>query len=147
MLQKFLSDRRGNYAMITGLIMAPLMGAVALAVDYSEMSRQRLDTQNALDTANIATARELQTGITDAQAIAYANDFYFANLRHVSPTKSSLSVRLPSQVVGGGTMEMCATLNYSPYFLPASAKLMGRESRDFDFRTCSEVRVKRGCLG
>lgn len=142
MLQKFLSDRRGNYAMITGLIMAPLMGAVALAVDYSEMSRQRLDTQNALDTANIATARELQTGITDAQAIAYANDFYFANLRHVSPAKSSLSVRLPSQVVGGGTMEMCATLNYSPYFLPASAKLMGRESRDFDFRTCSEVRLK-----
>lgn len=142
MLRKFLADKRGNYAMMTGLIMAPLMGAVALAVDYSEMSRQRLDTQNALDAANIATARELQSGISDAKAIAYANDFYFANLRHVVPAKSGLSVRLPSQVVGGGTMEMCATLNYSPYFLPASAMLMGKQSRDFDFRTCSEVRLK-----
>src|SRR5690606_27258863 len=121
MLRKFLADKRGNYAMITGLLMAPLFGAVALAVDYSEMSRQRLDTRNALDAANIATARELQAGVSDAKAIAYANDFYFANLRHVKPAKTSLSVRLPSEVIGGGTMEMCATLNYSPYFFPAAA--------------------------
>ncbi|MET3792557.1 TadE/TadG family type IV pilus assembly protein [Aquamicrobium terrae] len=142
MLRKFLADKRGNYAMITGLLMAPLFGAVALAVDYSEMSRQRLDTRNALDAANIATARELQSGVSDAKAIAYANDFYFANLRHVKPAKTSLAVRLPSQVVGGGTMEMCATLNYSPYFFPAAAMLMGQQSRDFDFRTCSAVRLK-----
>ncbi|MFC5386020.1 pilus assembly protein TadG-related protein [Aquamicrobium segne] len=142
MLKKFLSDIRGNYAMITGLIMAPLFGAVALAVDYSEMSRQRVATQNALDAANVATARELQSGISDAQAITYANNFYYTNLRQVSPDKSTLNVRLPSQVVGGGTMEMCATLNYSPYFMPASARLMGKQSRDFDFITCSQVRLK-----
>lgn len=142
MLRKFLSDRRGNYTMMTGLLMAPLFGAVALAVDYSEMSRQRLDTRNALDAANIATARELQTGISDAKAIGYANDFYYANLRHVPHAKSSLSVRLPSQIVGGGTMEMCAATSYSPYFFPASAMLMGQESRDFDFRMCAEVRLK-----
>ncbi|MGS1093210.1 pilus assembly protein TadG-related protein [Aquamicrobium terrae] len=142
MLRKFLADKRGNYAMITGLLMAPLFGAVALAVDYSEMSRQRLDTRNALDAANIATARELQAGATDSKAIAYANDFYFANLRHVKPAKTSLDVTLPNNSVGGGSMKMCASLNYSPYFFPAAAMLMGQQSRDFDFITCSEVRLK-----
>lgn len=142
MLRKFLSDRRGNYAMMTGLLMAPLFGAVALAVDYSEMSRQRLDTRNALDAANIATARELQAGATDSKAIAYANDFYFANLRHVKPSKTQLDVTLPNNSVGGGSMRMCASLNYSPYFFPAAAMLMGKQSRDFDFMMCSEVRLK-----
>lgn len=142
MLRKFLADTRGNYAMITGLLMAPLFGAVALAVDYSEMSRQRLDTRNALDAANIATAREIQSQITDADAIAYANNFYYANLRHVAPAKSTLQVTLPSQVVGGGSMTMCATLTYSPIFFPAAAALIGRQSEDYDFITCSEVRLK-----
>ncbi|MCK9550747.1 pilus assembly protein TadG-related protein [Aquamicrobium sp.] len=142
MLRKFLADTRGNYAMITGLLMAPLFGAVALAVDYSEMSRQRLDTRNALDAANIATAREIQSQISDADAIAYANNFYYANLRHVAPTKSTLQVTLPSQVVGGGSMTMCATLTYSPIFFPAAAALVGKESEDYDFLTCSEVRLK-----
>lgn len=142
MLRKFLADTRGNYAMITGLLMAPLFGAVALAVDYSEMSRQRLDTRNALDAANIATAREIQSQISDADAIAYANNFYYANLRHVAPTKSTLQVTLPSQVVGGGSMTMCATLTYSPIFFPAAAALVGKQSEDYDFITCSEVRLK-----
>lgn len=142
MLRKFLADTRGNYAMITGLLMAPLFGAVALAVDYSEMSRQRLDTRNALDAANIATAREIQSQISDADAIAYANNFYYANLRHVAPAKSQLQVTLPSQIVGGGSMTMCATLTYSPIFFPAAAALVGKQSKDYDFMTCSEVRLK-----
>ena len=62
MFLKFRKDTRGNYALVTALVMAPLMGALAIAVDYTEMSRQRLDTRNALDAANIATARQIQAG-------------------------------------------------------------------------------------
>ncbi len=142
MFLKFRKDTRGNYALVTALVMAPLMGALAIAVDYTEMSRQRLDTRNALDAANIATARQLQSGATETQAKAYALDFFRANLRHVKPAKTTLNVTLPSNAVGGGEMRMCADLVYSPYFLPAAAKLIGKESSDFNFTTCSRVRLK-----
>ncbi|KQZ16655.1 hypothetical protein ASD50_08695 [Mesorhizobium sp. Root552] len=142
MFMKFRKDTRGNYALVTALAMAPLMGALAIAVDYTEMSRQRLDTRNALDAANIATARQLQSGATETQAKAYAQDFFLANLRHVKPGKTTLNVTLPSNAVGGGEMKMCADLVYSPYFLPAAAKLIGKTSSDFSFTTCSQVRLK-----
>ncbi len=142
MFHRFLEDKRGNYAMITAFAMAPLMGALAIAVDYTEMSRQRLDTRNALDAANIATARQLQAGATENEAKAYAQDFYLANLRHVNPSKTELFVTLPNRSSGGGEMSMCATLVYSPYFLPVAAKLIGKESSDFDFEVCSQVRLK-----
>ncbi|MGT2468685.1 pilus assembly protein TadG-related protein [Mesorhizobium atlanticum] len=49
-------DRRGNYALMTVITMIPLMGGVALAVDYTELVRERQETLNALDAAGIATA-------------------------------------------------------------------------------------------
>lgn len=142
MFHRFWKDTQGNYALITALVMAPLMGSLAIAVDYTELSRQRLDTRNALDAANIATARQIQAGASESEAKAYAKDFYLANLRHVRPSKTELFVTLPDRSTGGGEMRMCANLIYSPYFLPAAAMLIGKESSDFDFSVCSEVRLK-----
>ena len=62
MFRKFLKDTHGNYALITALVMAPLMGALAMAVDYTELSRQRLDTRNAL---GIALSASLGTPIAE----------------------------------------------------------------------------------
>ncbi|WP_292016234.1 TadE/TadG family type IV pilus assembly protein, partial [Mesorhizobium sp.] len=55
----FCRDRRGNYALMTVLAMVPLMGAVALSVDYSSMISEKQKVVNALDAANFATARRL----------------------------------------------------------------------------------------
>ena len=41
LIRKFLKDKRGNYALMTAITMIPLMGAVAIAVDYTELVRQR----------------------------------------------------------------------------------------------------------
>ncbi|WP_219738846.1 pilus assembly protein TadG-related protein [Mesorhizobium sp. INR15] len=46
MIRQFGSDRRGNYALMTVLAMVPLMGALAIGVDYTELTRQRQDTLN-----------------------------------------------------------------------------------------------------
>ena len=51
----FLTDRRGNYALMTALAMVPLMGGLAVAVDFGEMNRQKQRVANALDAAGIAT--------------------------------------------------------------------------------------------
>ena len=41
MIRRFLNDIRGNYVMLTVIAMVPIMGGLAIAVDYTELSRQR----------------------------------------------------------------------------------------------------------
>ena len=56
MLRRFWNDVRGNYIVMTSVAIVPIMGALALAVDYTELSRQRYATMHALDAAGIATS-------------------------------------------------------------------------------------------
>ncbi|WP_292555868.1 pilus assembly protein [Mesorhizobium sp.] len=139
----FCRDRRGNYALMTVLAMVPLMGAVALSVDYSSMISEKQKVVNALDAANFATARRLAEGATDDQLRAYALEFFKANLGDsIDPANTTLSVTLPSSTTGGGLVKLCAALVYKPYFLPAAAMLIDKQSSDVDYSVCSEVRLK-----
>ena len=92
MIRRFFSDERGNYALLTAVAIVPIMGALALGVDYAEMSKQRQETLNALDAAGIATARVIIDGVTDDQAKAYAKNFFETNLGSVQPANTSLTV-------------------------------------------------------
>lgn len=146
MLIEFLRDRRGSYAIMTGVAMLPLMGGLALAIDFTEMNRQKQAVVNALDAAGVATARQVVSGSSEAELIAYANAFFQANLGPVNPADTSLTVRLPSNQSGGGTLKLSAVLNYKPYFLPAFASLLGPTGDDLptqiSFGTKTEVRLK-----
>ncbi|TIO09320.1 MAG: hypothetical protein E5X96_14100, partial [Mesorhizobium sp.] len=57
---------------MTAIAMVPLMGALAIAVDFTELNRQKQMVLNALDAANFAAARRLAEGATDDQIKAYA---------------------------------------------------------------------------
>ncbi|TPL09864.1 pilus assembly protein [Mesorhizobium sp. B2-4-11] len=144
MIRRFGRDRRGNYALMTVLAMVPLMGAVAIAVDYTEMVGQRQNALNALDAAGFATAQQIVAGASDANAVAYAKNFFEANLAHIDPANTTLAVTLPNNNTGGGTLKLCATLVYKPYFEPTAKLLLGGSagSTDIGFSTCSEVRLK-----
>ncbi len=144
MLRRFLSDTRGNYMLMTAAAMVPILGGLAVAVDYTEMSRQRQLTLNALDAAGIATARRVIDGATDEELVAYAKDFFEANLGDVDPKKATLSVVLPKNNAGGGTLKMTADLDYEPYFIPAFAALMGGDgpATEISFNATSEIRLK-----
>ncbi|MBL8579414.1 MAG: TadE/TadG family protein [Mesorhizobium sp.] len=146
MINRFLRDRRGNYAMLTAIAMLPIMGSVAIAVDYSEMNRQKQITASALDAAGLATARQVVSGASDAELIAYANAFFKANLGSVDPADTELTVVLPSNQYGGGTLKMSAVLNYKPYFLPSFFGLLGapadERNKEISFLTDSEIRLK-----
>ncbi|MGE0502873.1 MAG: pilus assembly protein TadG-related protein [Rhizobiaceae bacterium] len=141
---EFLKDRRGNYALMTVVALVPVMGGVALAVDFTEMNRQKQAVANALDAAGIATARQVVTGATEAALIAYAKDFFEANLNSVDPADTVLNVTLPSNQGGGGTLKLSARLNYKPYFFPVFEELVddpdSQETIGFDTRT--EIRLK-----
>ena len=144
MLRKFLNDIRGNFVILSAVAMVPIMGGLAIAVDYTELSRQRAATMSALDAAGIATARRVVDGATDAELIAYAKDFFEANLGTVEPANTELTVLLPSNNAGGGTLRLSATLKYKPMFLPTAAMLIGKSDTqtDVDFSVTSEVRLK-----
>ncbi|WP_031194052.1 pilus assembly protein [Mesorhizobium sp. L2C066B000] len=142
MIRRFLNDRRGNYALMTVITMVPLMGALALAIDYTDLLRQKQNMLNALDAAGIATAQQIVTGATDTAVKAYAKDFFEANLGKVSSANTALTVTLPNNNAGGGTLKLCASLTFHPYFLPVAAMLIGRTSTDVTTSACSEIRLK-----
>ncbi len=143
MIRRFLKDRRGNFAMLTAISMVPIMGALMLAIDYSEMSRQRQLMQNALDAAGIATARQLLSGATDADAKVYATDFFQANLSAaVDPADTTLTVKPPNSNVGAGTLELCSNLVYHPYFVPVFYMLIKKAEEEISFDACTQIQLQ-----
>ena len=146
MMRGFLADRRGNFALMTVVAMVPLMGGVAVAVDYAEMSRQKEVVSDALDAAGIATARQVASGATEADLLTYAKTFFEANLGSINPADTQLSVVLPANQVGGGTLKLSAQLNYKPMFFPVFAKMIGTQdtqaNANVSFTTKSEIRLK-----
>ena len=85
--------------MMIAIAMLPIMGSLAIAVDFSEMNRQKQATVNALDAAGIATARQVVTGASDEALIAYANEFFKANLGPVDPDDTDAHRRAAQQPV------------------------------------------------
>lgn len=146
-MRDFWNDRRGNYGMLFALMLVPIMGGLALAVDYTEVSNQKQSTLNALDAANIATARYLISGASDEQVIAYAEAFFEANLAGtVNPADTTLTVVLPSNEAGGGTLKLSAELNYKPFFYNIFTDLLNRGdgpgTESISIGASSEVRLK-----
>lgn len=144
MFRRFLKDVRGNYMLLTAISMVPIMGALAISIDYTELTRQRAATMNALDAAGIATARRIAEGANDADVKAYAKDFFESNLGAVNPADTTLTVVLPNNNYGGGTLKLTADLTYNPMFLPAAAALVNRVSSSptIDFTAEAEIRLK-----
>jgi Flp pilus assembly protein TadG len=143
MIRQFLRDRGGSYGIAVAAAMVPLLGGLAIAVDYAEMNRQRQATINALDAAGIAAARHLVSGASDEAVRTYARDFFVANLGPVPPDTTSLAVTLPTAQSGGGTLKLSATLHYEPYFFPVFQSARGEEvSADIAFGASTEIRMK-----
>lgn len=123
MIRNFLKDRRGNYALATAIGIVPIMGALGLAVDYTDMSRQKAEVRNALELAGVATGRRVNDGATDEQLVQYAKDFFEANLNSVDPANATLYVTLPDSEAGGGLLKLSADFRYKPKFMPVFNKL------------------------
>ncbi len=140
-----MADTAGNYAMATAVALLPIMGGLALAVDYTELNRQQEAMLNALDAAGIATAREVAAGTGEAELIAYARAFFDANLGPVDPARVDLQVTLPTDLSGGGTVRLAATLDFQPYFFPAFKSVLtngAERGGEIALAASSEVRLK-----
>jgi Flp pilus assembly protein TadG len=88
MLRPLFTDRSGSFAIVFALVLVPVVGAVALAVDYTIASRERSELHNAADVAALALARR-GTEIDQAEAERVASEFIHA---HYAGAHSNLRV-------------------------------------------------------
>lgn len=71
-LARLSADKRGSTAIIFGLMIAPVMMLVGMAVDYSRMVTVNTNMQTSLDAAVLAGARAVQSGSTAGNPTAIA---------------------------------------------------------------------------
>lgn len=77
MTRDFLHDRRGNFGMMTALLMVPLIGVAGLALDISDALMARTALQGSADAAALAAVAQSSAGVS--QAITQASDGQVAN--------------------------------------------------------------------
>jgi len=95
-LKNFIQNEAGNYGIIFGLVLFPVIGSVALAVDYSGFSRQKNHVQTSLDAAALASSKEYASGafsaatpaLEQAKLDAYAKDFFLSNIPATIPPEN-----------------------------------------------------------
>ena len=85
MFRRFWHDVRGNFIMVTCVAMVPIMGALAIAVDYGELTREKQCRSQRSRCRWHRHSRRFVEGATDEQLRAYAKDFFEANLSHIDP--------------------------------------------------------------
>lgn len=152
--KSLLKDTSGNYAMMTALIMAPIVGGLALSVDVAEMSRQRSQVLATLDATNVATARYLLSGVSvdttksiqqqeaerEAKIKAFAKTYFRSSLPSVNPDKVALETTVPGSGSSDG-LKNKATLTYKPYFWPVAVAMNGMSSANTDVLLPQEAQV------
>ena len=106
MLARFLKDRRGGVAPMLAIAAIPLMGSVAVAVDYSRANATKAAFQAALDSTALMLAKTAATQSADAvqaSATGYFNAlFNRPEAKNVSVT-ANYSSNAGSKVVLSGT--------------------------------------------
>lgn len=76
----FGSDRRGNFAIMTGFVATVLAGAIGFGVNLGQLYNIKSNLRQSLDAAVTSTARDLTTGTIDPKdARKMVEAFLFAN--------------------------------------------------------------------
>ncbi|MCB1429433.1 MAG: TadE/TadG family protein [Halioglobus sp.] len=105
--REFLANQSGNFGIIFAICAFPAIGAASLALDYSNMSRERNMVQHSLDAAALATAKQMASGTTGAALEQYARDFFDANLpSSIAANRIDLDVTVKTEMVPNEDGEM-----------------------------------------
>lgn len=141
-LKRFFRNEAGNYAITFALTVFPILGAISMAVDYSNLARQRTAVQNGLDAAALAAAKEYSNGMTGSALTAYATEFFESNLPpYMDPDKVTVAVSIKDENIidSNGqpatvkTVKLDADLRYDSFI----AGIVGHDR--FDIGIASQV--------
>lgn len=132
-LESFRVDRAGNVTLIFALSVIPIVGAVAVAVDYSRANAARTAMQAALDATTLMISKEA-LDLKSAQVQAKARKYF--NSMFSRPDVKNVNVTFSMQNNGPGDFTVIAT--GSGAMDTAMAQLIGYKS--MDIRTNAQVR-------
>ena len=79
-LRRFIVNEAANFGLIFALSSPVLVGGAVAAVETTTLIRSRVQLQNALDAAALATGKHLAETTDEGELEAYARDFFDANL-------------------------------------------------------------------
>jgi Flp pilus assembly protein TadG len=68
--RSFLTDRRGNFGLMTAILVVPLIGAAGLAIDYSDQSELKAELMEAADAAALGAISSQTAGYKAVQAMS-----------------------------------------------------------------------------
>lgn len=110
----FLKDRSGNFGIMFGLLMVPIMLAAGVVVDYTQATRMKSALQAALDAAALATASSEQA---DSKRIELGQSFFRAKFS-VLKTGFDVSLEtLPEITIDGDIVNATATVAVPTTFM------------------------------
>lgn len=104
----FRGAKNGNVAIMFGLAIIPLVGAVGVALDYSRASNTRTGLQAALDAAGLILSKEAQ-GLTEAQLLARAENVVKANLPNPNIKGLAIQSNFTSPETGSYKLNLSAS--------------------------------------
>ncbi|MBB6222144.1 vWA domain-containing protein [Rhizobium leguminosarum] len=99
-LRRMLSDRGGNFGIMTAIMAPVLLGAAGLAIDYSNMALSQRQLQESTDSAALAAATALASGkvADEAAAKTLAKDFVVGQMTNYAGTASASAIRNATNV-------------------------------------------------
>jgi len=99
LIKKYRSNERGNFGMMTAILMVPLMMAVGFAVDYARLAGAKARLQNAADSASIRAAMAKSAGESTAEITRLARLNFDANTTANEPV--TIDRFVVSEVIAG----------------------------------------------
>ncbi len=136
LFRKYVSDRRGNTAMVFALCLLALLSAVAGAIDFSQLLWQKRQAQDALDEAALAVAISSTTDTNTQKAIAQTVFKQNVDAKKVNATISAMNFNSTAR-----TFAMTANGTYQPYLL----QLVGITSMPYTVNS-STIKAADGTL-
>lgn len=114
LLARFLKNRRGGVAPLFGLSALPLMGAVGIAIDYTQISATRTAFQSALDATALMMSKTAAKQ-TDAERQASATNYFNSLFTRTNTTNIQITpVYSPT---GGSQLSLSGTATVTTNFL------------------------------
>jgi Flp pilus assembly protein TadG len=122
MIGHFFASERANVALTFGMMALPILTVVGLAVDYSDISRVRAETQNLADAAAIAAV--VKQDATEPEMFLAAETY----VREAAALKNNMKiVSVKANVPGEGRLRVEVTGRAETHLL----RMIGEESVDF----------------
>lgn len=114
LLARFFKNCRGGVAPLFGLSVLPLMGAVGIAIDYTQISATRTSFQSALDATALMMSKTAAKQ-TDAERQTSATNYF--NSLFTRTNTSNIQITPAYSPTGGSNLSLTGTATVTANFL------------------------------